>query len=290
MTVILINGQTMALITIFHRQAMQLCVVAICQCAESQSTHLVKTDSDESETAAATYVKAFELINKSSDAYGWGDCVPNPVDTVKAVNYLHALGKDRAIDILHKYQRHAKESGDERVDNEPNQERLCVIIPLLFVPRLGGSDVPSLGRVVRIREERSKQWSPLYIKTQGDLPFHLIKISSVRGDQLPDRDYLVEWAEKRGRLRDKKLRPSDDVFKVADKICELVVREENEVILSDKAFIREQAWRMIEHLIRQDGKVKSFEWRRDGDWNELIEMARKLKIRWSEKEQDYVCG
>jgi hypothetical protein len=237
---------------------------------------------------ASAYGKAFELINESTHQYG---CDTNPAATVRAVNHLHSLGKERAIETLRAYQRFAQKAGGDLEAGEPNQERLCVIIPLLFVPRLKDMQLPSLKRSPWEFNEHlhskliyTKKWELDNLIVKYDLPFTKTSIS-VRGSRLPDRDYLVEWVAKYGRLRDKPLRPDDDPLKIADEVCaEIKNGDDHDVRIR----IRAQAWRIIRQLISPEHNQDPESPGSDDDWNKLKEKVRTLGIRWSDKLQDYV--
>ena len=288
----------MTFATRFGVPLMAICLSAACEGAENEPKQSPADRSDSIVNPSknnfdAAYSEAFKLINKSPDQYGRDD--PNPAATVRAVNHLHSLGKERAIDVLRQYLRYAKLLSDEEDDNIPSQDRLCLIIPLLFVPSVEGARLPSLGRSPS-RDETTNQWKVFNLVIKDDLPFHK-SVIDIHGPPLPDRDYLVEWAENHGRLRDKRLRPNDDPLLVADEICESIAKEKRQEKPYDRSHryfhIRLQAWRMIRHLIPQergvDLELMSENLISDDAWIELKESVGKRGIHWNEKEQEYVA-
>jgi hypothetical protein len=235
-------------------------------------------------------LEAFELINKSTDLYGWDE--PNPVALVRAVNHLHGMGKDQAVETLRAYVRYAPELGKLGARHSPDQQRLCWIIPLLFVPVDESAKFPSLGH--NPQEWSREGWKNLCISTEGDVPFHNLYVTGRIGKPDPGRGYLVEWANQHARLIDEPLRPSDDPLQAADELCDELLREPKALHRSReglKMHIRMQARRTIEHLFPPEDTKN---WDRlqllDRDWQSLKDAAIKLKIRWDEKKQNYVVG
>ena len=281
--------------THFRMQAVAICLFSACQEPEGKPPQSISGPSDSTSAVSASdattntvdfnYRESFVLINNSADQYGRDE--PNPAATVRAVNHLQSVGKTRAIDILREYQEYAKDFGDGGEQDMPSQHRLCLIIPLLFVPSEEGAELPSLGRSPT-QDGTSKEWKPLLITLKGDLPFHR-EAHDVRGSQLPNRDYLIEWAERHGRLRDKRLRPSDDSLKVADEICKALPNKTGGARRYQNSYIRRQAWRTIQHLIPHERDNDRIYWESDDGWSNLKKKAHKLAIRWSEEKQDYVA-
>ena len=259
-------------------------IVAACQGAENDLRETFEQDPGPRLENKNEFALEFDLINNSSDQYGRGD--PNPAATVRAVNHLHSLGKERALLVLREYQRYAAPFGDGSGAELPSQHHLSVIIPLLFVPIAEGAEVPSLGRSP-FDEGMKKKWDPFLVIVNKDLPFHRAYVD-IRGSLLPDRGYLVEWAEKHGRLREKQLRPHDDCLKAADDICDLLAMEGVAFDRFRKSFIRAQAVRCIQQLIQDDTVTDAFDMGLDEEWRRIKEIVSKVAIRWSVKEQRYV--
>jgi hypothetical protein len=74
-------------------------LVFICGNALAQQPRNLRTMETDTETVPNK--RAFELIGKSPLPIGWNE--PNPVAVVRAVNYLHSLGKEKSIEVLHAY-------------------------------------------------------------------------------------------------------------------------------------------------------------------------------------------
>ncbi len=235
--------------------------------------------------------RAFELINRSTEPMGWDGA--DPAAVVRAVNYLHAMGKDQAVQTLRAYVRYAPVNREFNREHAPDQQRLCVIVPLLFVPNnedtlLPSAPEPILGRDASVT---AKEWESFDISTEGDLPFHNVYFGAGTGPGDPDRGYLVEWAVQYAKLRDKPLRPTDDPIQAADDLCEKLLKPDgddngyNEVLAMH---IRLQAQRSIGHLFPKESR-KRRNWPFDDEWQRFKKAAAKLKISWNETEQRYIA-
>jgi hypothetical protein len=238
----------------------------------------------------AVHRETFELINQSTNLLGWGD--PNPVGVVRAVNHLHSLGHAGAIKALRAYISYASDDNSGLEPNSPDQNRLCWIIPLLFIPLDKDAELPSLGRGGEA--DKSHKWEPFYITVIDDLPFHDTGFAGRLGTPDPDRGYLVEWAAQHGRLREKPFRPEDNPLKAADELCEKLFRDTKTRSDGTKynpkyRHIRQQAWRTIAHLLPSERNKSWPGWLEDEEWNRLKQQIAKLKIRWSEQQQNYVA-
>jgi hypothetical protein len=254
---------------------------------------LVRRSPDAIAAVARNHREAFDLLNRSIDLLGWEEA--DPVALVRAVNHLHALGKDQALETLRAYVQYATAKADSEENKSPrktvpDQQRLCYIIPLLFVPVDEKVELPSLSSDTTRRTK--KNWEGFDISLHGDLPFHSVAVAFRSGPPDPPRGYLVRWAARNGRLRDKPLRPTDDPLKAADEVCERLLKVEAEGsgygdVL--KNHIRQQAWRTIKPLFPEEARARFSGWLFDDDrnWKPLKDAAAKLKIRWSETKQRY---
>lgn len=239
----------------------------------------------------------FEMIDKSADV--WGSSESTPAATVRAVNHLHALGKEEAIGVLRRYLKYADAFGNALETDEPNQERLCVIIPLLFVPSVANGRVPSLSRTSpwfcgpdgELKLTMTDKWELDNLIVSHDLPF-IREFGMITGAPLPDRDYLVDWAEKHGRLREKRLLPSDDPLKVADEICAAIKEKDEESTQMSRSRIRSQSWRSLRRLIpdlpQNTPEMDQYLFKDDEDWKALKVKASEMSITWSDEQQRYV--
>ncbi|HEY3966507.1 MAG TPA: hypothetical protein VGM05_18235 [Planctomycetaceae bacterium] len=259
-------------------------------CAQGQDTSAQNLQSaDEEDFPNQKFADSFALINRSTDELGMDS--PNPVDLVRAVNHLHALGKDRAIETLRAYVRHAPPESESHKRNGASQARLCCIIPLLFVAKDQNSEAPSPGD--RRELAGGKAQPEPYITVEGDLPFHNVSFGGRTGPTRPGQSPLVEWAAKHGRLRAKPLRPIDDPLNAADELCEKLATDESEVTsgysLNLTMHIRDQARLCIEHLFPNETRKKLDTWMFDDKWQKVKAAAAKLEIRWSETEQKYTA-
>jgi len=231
----------------------------------------------------AQFREEFELINRSTDLLGWDE--PDPVSLVRAVNHLRSRGRERAIEVFRAYMRYARVNAKAAGrPHAPDEQRLCWIIPLLFVPAEENADLPSLGRDPAVGA--SKTWKPFDISVIGDLPFHIVEIIFRTGSPEPDRGYLVEWAAEHARLRDNPLRPVDDPIQAADELCNQIAQEDEFL----RMHIRRQARRSIDRLLPRAHQQSQSPWLLDEDWKSLKRAASKIKFRWDEVEQKYTAN
>src|SRR5260370_39056026 len=63
--------------------------------SDDEDFALVRRSPDAIEAVARNHRESFDLINRSIDLMGWEEA--DPVALVRAVNHLHALGKDPAM-------------------------------------------------------------------------------------------------------------------------------------------------------------------------------------------------
>lgn len=246
----------------------------------------IRQRGEKDEFPGLPFAEEFSLINASPDLLGMNS--PSPVALVRVVNYLHGLGKDRAIEVLREYVKYApaEESSNQKV---ASQQRLLSILPLLFVPLKADAELPPPFRRPETRGEAA--WQPIYFSLEGDLPFHKENFGGRTGMPDPARGYLVEWADKHARLRDKPLHPSDDPLKAADALCQTLLKDNEDQTGAYaeglKMHMRQQARRSIEHLFPAAKKKRWSEWVIEDEWQPLKDAAAKLKIRWDEKGQAY---
>ena len=144
--------------------------------------------------------RAFQLINKCPTALGWGKPEPNPTAIIRAINFLHSLGKQKAVSALREYTRIAPA---EQVDEENPycQSKLSLLIPILFE-----STVPLAP---------NQNWPRFYISIEDEIPFHNVKFGGRFGGSFPPMRNAVDWAEHNCQLRAKPLTPRKDPFRAA---------------------------------------------------------------------------
>jgi hypothetical protein len=217
----------------------------------------------------------------------------DPAMLVRAVNRLHALGKEKAIQEMRKY---LEIAGDwSFADRDPadidtsDHECLFLIIRLLFQPADPMEKPPPIriGSFAPCPPVGDLSWPLFPLELADDVPFLVTQGAFLAGSPEPPQSH-VDWADKHGKLRTKPLRPSDNPLLAAD---ELLAMPRAKRMLGDGYFtdmVRRQAWRAIAHLVDQKYLPKSSKPYGAIPWSEYKAIAAKLKICWSEQEQKYV--
>jgi hypothetical protein len=144
--------------------------------------------------------ETLRLINGVPSPIGWDY---DPVALIRAVNHLHALGKDKSIKALREFVRLANVYGDSKRDaaniDTSDQQCLHLLIPLLF-------ETIGKGR---------PHGTEFYISVEGDIPFHNVRFGGSSGPR-ESTGYLVDWAEQNCRIRSKPLKPTNDPLSAVD--------------------------------------------------------------------------
>lgn len=237
--------------------------------------------------------ETLQLLCECPNPLGWDEY--NPITLVRAVNHLRSLGKDDAIAALRAFARlapvesssvrHRKTASIDTTD----QQRLCLIIPLLFERKNPEVKFPTNED---FSHDGSDEWWDFRVSVEDDIPFHNTKIVGRTGPPDPPRGYLVEWAAKHGKLREKPLRPADDPLAAADSLyAKLAAKEPDwhplyEDIL--RTHVRHQAWRIVAPFMESERAKNWPGGLDDTEWQELKAKAERLNIRWSEERQEYV--
>ena len=147
----------------------------------------------------------------------------NPARVIRSVNCLHSLEKKRAISLLLEV---AASCDEGRIVTDPEGEldsvpvivlrghdqRVCTIVPLLFDIPENGTPPPEAWYCSDNKKWRGAAGTQVL---QGDIPFAISGQWTYSGSPYPTRP-LVEWADKHGKLRAKKLVPQDDPLEAAD--------------------------------------------------------------------------
>jgi hypothetical protein len=232
--------------------------------------------------------ESLTLINECPEGvWGWEH---NPLLLIRATNHLRGLGKVQAILAMRAY----RALGDE-IDRW-NPSGMILLIPLLFPAQENGEAVPEMvaGR---------KSWFEILVVR--DIPFY--KRPPVGGSVssaafLRKVDYLIDWASKFGKLRDKPLVPANDPLRVADEAAARIVAD----VLRDsdpqhpghndpqypgrlKQHLRMQAYRMLAEPLKRIDPSLDFEALSQSDQQLSKLIPQKLiTIVWDENGQRYV--
>ncbi len=213
----------------------------------------------------------------------------NPIALVRAVNYLHGMGKGDAIQALRKFAVENPNDGSPLSDHQS----LVIVIPLLFDridPEDRFADTHAYDDPGDVSLELD-EW-PIWVCCQQDLPFRWQEVPGYSGFDA-DRTYLIDWAERHARLRTTPLRPADDPLAAAEQLLARLFPKHEERKEWDRFLIRQvrgDAFRAVAHLVVLDqSDERSWAFPSDEEWTRLKERCRKLGIRWSEERQEYVA-
>jgi hypothetical protein len=217
----------------------------------------------------------------------------NPAMLVRAVNRLHALGKEQAIAELRRFLKISTRSfcverDPANIDTCDNQ---CVflIVRLLFEPAEPTGKRPEM-RIGAMRPsppEGDRSWPLFPLALQDDIPFILIRGVILSG--VPeDPSVHVDWAEKHGKLRARPLRPIDDPLAAVESLCALPRSNSWEM-----AMLRDQAWKMVEGVAgpwRTPEKERySGAYDPKADCEKHQRILRQFKIKWDSAQEAYVA-
>jgi hypothetical protein len=220
------------------------------------------------------------------------DMTFDPTALVRAVNHLHGMGKADSIRALRQFAEQHANDGSPLSDHQT----LKIVVPLLFdridpEDRYPNTDV--FGDPGNYTLEYN-QWpdSDFWICCQDDIPFRCQSVGGFSGMDA-DRTYLIDWAERRARLRLNPLRPADDPIEAAENLIarlfpEYDERKPSDVILVNQ--VRGDAFRAVKHLVvHNESDERRWSFPDDEEWDRLKCCCHELGIRWSERKQKYVA-
>jgi len=229
----------------------------------------------------------------------------NPIAVVRAVNALHAMGKDDAIHALRRFAKKYPSAGGP----DDRHEALRLVLPLLF-DRENPED-----RFPEKSPDRDK-WYPhlgttewfffsMSVRVMDGIPFNRTGTMGFGGG-MEDFSYAIDWAEKSGRFRVTPLIPVDDPFAAADReMIDLArISDGSEKVAHLTRNIREQVFNAVAHLLPAEEKGKfryhdnwhAGEFKRsyrdladDENWAALKALCEPLKIHWNPQQQAYLA-
>ncbi|MDX2093811.1 MAG: hypothetical protein SFX73_38605 [Kofleriaceae bacterium] len=193
-----------------------------------------------------------------------------PLALVRAVNALHALGKDTALDVVGEYLRVSSS-----LDDTGRQGVFLIMRTLFDVP---GSGMPPMrvGGPSPMPPQDPTLLPRFPIVIIGDVPLKLVQGYSLAGlPQPPEAD--VAAFRKVGTLRAKPLAPSPTAL---DDIDAAVAKLVN-VIDLDKAYVFDQALRLFGTVHRPADLTPDTWLPNVGKWPQLRADVAKLKPRWN---------
>jgi hypothetical protein len=229
--------------------------------------------------------KALELLNHCPSPEGLDH---DAVALIRAVNYLQAIGKHEAVKALNEFIAATPIEASRR--GEPDQQRLSLVVPILFLPKNGAEKPPRYVAGVA---------SAFFITMQDDIPFQNVRLHAGSGSTRSTA-YLVDWAKEDGKLRHKPLRPADDPLAAADRLFATAtpnaLRENGGLPLTHllREHLRWQAWRMVAHLVApREQNLPAFDSKLFGSdkwWEDAKRKVVEMRIRWDGRNQEYVSG
>jgi hypothetical protein len=244
-----------------------------------------------------------EAVRLMSASPGWFPSDEyDPIALVRAVNALHVLGREEAIEALRRFAKEYPSNGGP----DDRHEALRLIIPLLF-DRLNPEDrFPSapVGPEGHYRLDQ-KEWPFFsdFVIVEDDIPFHVVWTMGFSGE-MRDNSYAIDRAQAHGSFRATPLRPLDSPFDAADRLIDKLIRSEKDPAVAYdvlvKRHIREQTLRSVSHLLPAGETVK-FRWKEirspnqwrdlasDDNWALLKKTCDPMHIRWSHRRQAYVA-
>jgi len=235
----------------------------------------------------STAVKLLELAPNAAprfNAVGLPSAAPRlyAASLVRTVNCLQSLGKDDAIEALRLFlAQHPLGS-----DNVGDHQCLEIVVPLLFKRRNEHDRLPMPVDVHGEYKLVHTEW-PIWVSTESDLPFDIVPASEQEYRPI-DRTYLINWADQRGVLRARPMRPTDDIAAAAESLMEKLISSDGSHIDDDSTlanYIRLQAMFCILHC--WDTKYIEVDGSDIDQWRAFKVDCKRLKIKWNTTTQMY---
>ncbi len=229
----------------------------------------------------------------------------DPVALIRAVNELHALGKDKALAELRSFAKEARgfPTFEVRVPEDistADKQCLFAIIMLLFEADSPKYPVPNPALGGPLPSPGAKDWPlwPLYpFVVEDDIPFCLAEGFVLAGMATPPETH-IKWAEQHGRLRTKPLRPKTDPVTAATKI--LATPQGQRLFGKDckaehyHGILMHQALAALPGLLpptKERGRfITSKNYDGDADWRDCQQKAAALDLRWDADAMKWVKG
>ncbi len=239
--------------------------------------------------AAPELAPALEMVNRAT---GWPFDNPNGVHLIRAVNALHALGKDEALATLEEYLT-LLESGGSRHGDE---KLVFWIIRTLFEPIEVGDRIPPPMIAVLFGYSGDVDVSAWPLDPMGvvaDVPFMLGRPVALGGrEEMPQSH--IHWARRHGVLRDAPLHPTTNPLVAA----EIIVSDPGyqQALGDDDDFWKEreirnlqnQAMAMVEGLLPPLTADIEHDVEYELQWRNRVEQSIELGITWDADRQEFV--
>src|SRR5262245_4777163 len=137
----------------------------------------------------------------------------NPLPMIRAVNALHALGRERALAAIGEYLRISSDL------NDPAREGMFLVLRTLFDAGPDASGLPRMGvGAPSPAEPKDPRTAPRFpIVIAGDIPLLRVNGYALGGKPEPPEDHLA-WFRAHGVLRPGPLRPTDRPLETLDRL------------------------------------------------------------------------
>jgi hypothetical protein len=214
----------------------------------------------------------------------------NPVALIRAVNGLQSLGKERAVAVLRTYDKVATANANRREKYGLDEQRIFLILRLLFVPEDAASGVPPMliGEADPPPPQGDHTWPLFPLVVVDQIPFLPVSGYGFLMGGLPQSplDHVVYCAQ-RCRLRDEPLVPETSPIKAVESL--LASEQWERFVPPDRAewfegMLRRQALRALAPLYTVPEGDSMAEWRR------FVKEIAELEPCWDPAKQQFVAG
>lgn len=230
----------------------------------------------------------------------------DPIRLVRAVNGLHSLGKDGALQAVSEYARLCDRVTDRwKYDLKP--ERIYLIARLLFTPAEGAPPFPSAWRPPWDTSDGfaiNEGWPMFPLAVEGDVPFLVLEWSKAQGFKAPAPSW-IEYCRDYGDFRAKPLCPTDPLAAAQDVLdrgifgaLEHDPEWKGYAILRAKSDLRHQVAEALSTVAAatdafplwqgEPGEVQPSREEYETVWQTYEARVRGLGPVWNEQSQDFV--
>ncbi len=245
--------------------------------------------------AAIPLIAQFEQLNND-----------NPASVIRAINALHELGKDGALECLKRYDEQSLwtlVSENSRTHQRYPPENVKTCVQLLFPRQNEKEKIPVYSGEWQY-ELVLEEWNP-GIEVVSGIPFSTNVQLIRRGCFAYSRSYAIQWARDHGAIRDSKLVPADNPFSVAESMIPRLTKTKLETYRNQKEIlqkipslttdrIQQQVFAMIRPLLPEfEPPPKNGygfpAWSQYPErWEELKERCKQKGLKWSITDSSYV--
>lgn len=230
--------------------------------------------------------EAVRAIHRSPGAAGEFD----PVNLIRAVNTLQAVGEEKALAALEAYHRLC--GTPCRTWHRLDRERIYWIARLLYVARDPGQTIrgPRLGEpVVEVAKGHEiGAFFPLVVHL--DVPFHVNPAYAGSGAAPEDPMEYVRYCKRVGRFRDAPLKPSPDPIAAAQRLLDSGRLEGlGRGAKMVTGMIQRQALNAAGNVIGDPAKWSERGRCTEAEWEAVLQASRNARPRWDAEVGDFVA-